>query len=140
MSAYSGDDLEIGVFTNKELGQLLVLRPEWSEDIALDVWSWNQGQPPPIRLHAEIGIAGAVWMQSLEYIQHAPPSDFRETRPLWHSVAGSINDPVQQIERLAYFGWVWETHHSANVSIATKVDSAGIDLKHWAVSGDNPEM
>jgi hypothetical protein len=45
-----------------------------------------------------------------------------------------------QIERLSYFGWVWEPHQAANVSVPTKADKAELDLSLWAVGGDNVQM
>jgi hypothetical protein len=83
-------------------------------------------------LLAEVGITGATWMRSLSSIRHVPPIDFRVTRPPWLRVEGSANNPANQIERLAFFGWVWEPYHDMHVSSATKDDNDGIDKRQWA--------
>jgi hypothetical protein len=42
------------------------------------------------------------------------------------------------VERLAYFGWVWEPGNVINVSMATKADDAEVNLALWNVGGDGP--
>jgi hypothetical protein len=69
-----------------------------------------------------------------------PTLYFRVTRPPWLPVEGSANNPANQIERLALFGWLWEPHHAIYVSNATTDDKAGIDKRQWAISGNDPEM
>ena len=44
------------------------------------------------------------------------------------------------LERMVYFGWVWEPGDSGNVSTATKADEAEVDLSLWNVGGDGPGM
>jgi hypothetical protein len=44
------------------------------------------------------------------------------------------------LERMAYFGWVWEPGDSVNVSTATKSDDAEVDLSLWNVGGDGPGL
>jgi hypothetical protein len=44
------------------------------------------------------------------------------------------------MERMAYFGWVWEPGDSLNVSTATKADEAEVDLSLWNVGRDGPGM
>jgi hypothetical protein len=44
------------------------------------------------------------------------------------------------IERMAYFGWVWEPGDAVNVSTATKADEADVNLSLWNVGGDGPGM
>ena len=64
--------------TKRELGQLLYLWPKWEDDISTEVSNWNPRDPPPIRLLAEICIAGAYWLQTLDSFQKASPVDFRK--------------------------------------------------------------
>jgi hypothetical protein len=45
-----------------------------------------------------------------------------------------------KIERLAYFGWVWEPRQAGEVSTATKDDIAGIDFSLWDIGGESPKM
>jgi hypothetical protein len=56
------------------------------------------------------------------------------------SVAGPIANNYNQIERLAYFGWVWEPRQEVEVSTATKDDIAGIDLSLWVIGGESLKM
>jgi hypothetical protein len=42
--------------------------------------------------------------------------------------------------RLSYFHWVWEPTSEGEVTVATKLDGAGIDKSLWAVCGDAPGM
>jgi hypothetical protein len=51
-----------------------------------------------------------------------------------------VKDPLEQVERLAFFGWVWEPGQTGNVSAATKAVKAQVDLSLWAVRGMDPEM
>jgi hypothetical protein len=51
-----------------------------------------------------------------------------------------VKYPLEQAERLAFFGWVWEPGQTANVSVATKADKAQVDLSLWAIGGMDPEM
>jgi hypothetical protein len=41
----------------------------------------------------------------------------------------NIDNTANQVERLAFFGWLWESHHAINVFTPTKNDKAGIDKR-----------
>ena len=75
------EKLTMQELTTRGLGQLLDIRPEWVDDIATEISNWNCRDPPLIRILAEIGIAGAYWLRTLESVQKSPLVDFRETRP-----------------------------------------------------------
>jgi hypothetical protein len=51
-----------------------------------------------------------------------------------------VKDPLEQVERLAFFGWVWEPGQTENVYVATKADKAQVDLSLCTVGGMDPEM
>ena len=112
--------------------QIIDLRPEWADYIAKEVSTWNCRYPPPIRLLAEIFIAGTYWLRTLDSAQKPPPLNFRETRPPWLSTPGSVEDPTMQIERLTFSGWLWETYHSLRVTGSSRDDKAGINIILWA--------
>ena len=73
-------------------------------------------------------------------MQKVPTVDFRETRPPRLSTDVSVEDPTMKIERLTFFGWVWEPYHSLRVTGASKDDKSGIYLRLWAFGGDTIEM
>jgi hypothetical protein len=88
--------------------------------------------PPPLRLLAEICIIGGVWLLSQQSNLKAPELNFRCIRPSWLSDSPEKLSSPEQLEKLAYFGWVWEPSQ-AEVSTATKDDDAKFDLSLWAV-------
>jgi hypothetical protein len=51
-----------------------------------------------------------------------------------------VKDPIEKVERLTFFCWVWEPWKTENVSVATKSDKAQADLSLWEVGGMDPEM
>jgi hypothetical protein len=57
-TAFHQDLLIIRSFTFHELGQIIYLRSDWSIALVQIVWKWNDGDIPPLRLLAEIGIIG----------------------------------------------------------------------------------
>ena len=69
-------------------------------------------------------------------MQKGPPVYFRKTRPPWLSTTGSAEDPTIQIERLAFFGWLWEPYHSPRLTLSSKYDKAVIDLSLGEFGGD----
>ena len=50
-----------------------------------------------------------------------------------------MEDPTMKIERLTFFGWVWEPYHSLRVTEASKDDKAGIYLSLWEFGGETTE-
>jgi hypothetical protein len=136
---FDKDKLSTRELTMKEAGQLLDLRSEWYQDIAEIVCKWNTSLPP-IRLLAEVGISGAQWIHDDVPSLHYAYRDLSRERVPWMSTLNIVKDPFEQVERLAFFGWVWEPGQTANVSMATKADKAQVDLSLWAVGGMDPEM
>jgi hypothetical protein len=55
----------------------------------------------------------------------------------WGQMVGVEPRSNGSIERMVYFGWVWEPGDSGNVSTATKADEAEVDLSLWNVGGDD---
>jgi hypothetical protein len=139
-SIFHGGTTKIREFTRAELGQLFDLLPEWAENISQEFCTWNDGSPPPIRLLAEVGITGALWIKQVDSVKREPQLDLRRSRPPWTSVAGRVANIENQIERLAYFGWVWEPRQAGEVSTATKDDIAGIDFSLWDIGGESRKM
>jgi hypothetical protein len=68
-SIFRGGTMEIHEFTRAELGQLFDLRPEWAENISQYFCTWNDVSPPPIRLLAEVGITGALWIKQADSVK-----------------------------------------------------------------------
>jgi hypothetical protein len=101
------------------------------------VWKWNDGALPPLRILAEIGIIGGVWLLSQQSNLKAPELDFRCIRPSWLSDFPKKLSAPEQVERLAYFGWVWEP---SQVSTATKDDDAKVYMSIWEVDSNNIDL
>ena len=51
-----------------------------------------------------------------------------------------MEDPTIQIERIEFFGWVWEPYHSLIVTGSSRDDKAGIDITISAFGDDTTEM
>jgi hypothetical protein len=101
-SVFDKDQLSTCELTFKEAGQLLDLRPEWSQDIAEIVWNWNNSAPPHIRLLAEVGISGAQWIQDYVPSLHYACRDLSRERVPWMSTLKIVKDPLEQDERLLF--------------------------------------
>jgi hypothetical protein len=94
-SAFDKDKLSTLELTLKEAGQLLDLRPEWSQDIADIVCNWNNFAPPPICLLAEVGISGAQWIQDDVPSLHDAYRDLSRERVPWMSTLKIVKDPLE---------------------------------------------
>jgi hypothetical protein len=79
----------------KEAGQLLDVRPEWSQDIAEIVWNWNNSAPSPICLLAEVGISGARWIQDDVSSLHDAYRDLSRERVPWISTLKIVKDALE---------------------------------------------
>jgi hypothetical protein len=55
------------------------------------------------------------------------------------STLNIVKDPIEQVERLTLFGWVWEPGQTATVSVATKSDKAQVYLALSEVGEMDPE-
>jgi hypothetical protein len=138
-TAFHQDLLIIRSFTLRELGQIIDLRSDWSTALVQIVWKWNDGALPPLRLLAEIGIIRGVWLLSQQSNLKAPELDFHCNRPSWLPDSPKKVSAPEQVEILAYFGWVWEPSQ-AEVSTATNGDYAKVDLSLWAVGGNGNDL
>ena len=45
-----------------------------------------------------------------------------------------------KIERLAFFGWLWEPYHSLRLTGSYKDDKSGIDIIRWKFGGNTAQM
>jgi hypothetical protein len=101
---------------------------------------WNNSAPPPICLLAEVRISGAQWIQDDVPSLHDAYRDLSRERVPWMSTLKIVKEPLEQVEILVFFGWLWEPGKTANVSVATKAYKAQVYLSLWAVRGMDPEM
>jgi hypothetical protein len=69
-----------------------------------------------------------------------PVEIFSCKRVPWMITLKIVKDPLEQVERLTFFGWIWEPGQTANVSVATKADKAQVDLSLWEVRVMDPKM
>ena len=69
-----------------------------------------------------------------------PPVHFHKNLPPWLCTSGSVEESTIQIERLTFFGWVWESYHSLRVTGASRDDKTGINRRIWGFGGDTTEM
>lgn len=129
-------------FTHKEQAQLWDLRMDWEYLLPL-LLSWCDGAAPPIRLIVEGLFACLPWLVSVfdtvSRKKILDNVDWGRERAPW---LGELNSrvPGTQLERLAYFGWVWEPGDAAAVTVAARADGSGVDLSLWAVGGAAPHM
>jgi hypothetical protein len=98
-----------------------------------EFWKRNHGQAPPLRLLCEIGIVGAEWLNYTSTSMKNEQQDWRKNIPSWLGVPGDRLGENKSIERLYYFGWVWEPESINEVTVATKDVESRIDVLLWAV-------
>jgi hypothetical protein len=65
--------------------------------------------------------------------------DWSRERPPWLGDL-SATIPGTNLERLAYFGWIWDYTDSVKVTVARKADGASFDTAIWAVGGNAAGM
>ena len=153
--------------TVKERCQLLDLRGDWGSTLLEAVWAWNDGASVPLRLLVEFIMAGSEWLRQSaitapeQGAEPVPDSclltkeaneeqtniiedkiDWGRVRAPWLGRADTTCLGQTDLERMVYFGWVWEPQDVADkgVTVATKSDDAEVDLKLWAVGGDGAEL
>ena len=68
--------------------------------------------------------------------------DWGRVRAPWLGRADEVCLGQTNLERMVYFGWVWEPQDTTdnNVTVATKSDDAEVDLTLWAVGGEGEEL
>jgi len=49
---------------SKDRAQLLDLCKDWGKHLVTDVWEWNNGAAPPLRLMVEFVISARGWLSS----------------------------------------------------------------------------
>ena len=129
-------------FTVGERCQLWDLRPDWA-GLLPSLESWCEAHTPPLRLFVEVLLGCLPWIvhvyPAVEASAPPPSPDWGRERPPW---LGDPHTPIPgtQIERLTYFGWVWEPHDSVTVTEAKRADGSAVDLSLWAVGGSGPGM
>jgi len=47
-------------------------------------------------------------------------------------------DATEQMEKMKYFGWLWETEDAVDVKVATTADDAAVKYDLWAAGGNDP--
>jgi hypothetical protein len=144
----AGDDGPILIqrpLTLKERGQLMDVREDWGAALVPLMWAWDAGGAPPLRLLVESAMALMGCFRC-----HAEPVAIVEERTLktlkesfdWGRVRapwlGGSPDS-RELERMAYFGWVWEAE-DADTVVATRSDDAEVDLSLWSVGGEEEGM
>jgi hypothetical protein len=121
------------------------VREDWGAVLVPLMWVWDAGATPPLRLLVESAMALMGCFRC-----HADPQaatregtdetlkenfDWGRVRAPW---SGGSSDSAA-LERMAYFGWVWEPE-DADTVVATRSDDAEVDLSLWAVGGDGDGM
>ena len=133
------------------------LREDWGADLIHLLLEWDYGASPPLRMSVEFVLSALTWLglDSLHALRREDTSLARKGPNVsisdWEFDWARIRSPFlgapsveprldSPIERLVYFGWVWEPGDSVNVSTATKADDAEVNLGLWNVGGDGPGM
>jgi hypothetical protein len=143
--------------SDKELSQLMDLREDWGPSLIHILLEWDSGASPPLQKSVEFILSTFLWLglDSGHILQEDNASlarkkpnesfsywefDWARIRSPFVGVPGSEAIPDSPVERLAYFGWVWEPGDALNVSTATKANDAEANLALWNVGGDGPGM
>jgi hypothetical protein len=143
-SVFMGTTIE-REFTTKEICQLYDLRCGWATILPLII-SWNDGFSPPLRLFIEFILCIRRAMRNKDDIEMnkgeaenlKKQNDWGRVRAPW--LGGKDGGSTQNnLERLLYFGWIWNSADYADISVACRGDDAEVNLKLWAVGGDNPD-
>jgi hypothetical protein len=108
-SVFIKEKVIIRELSKKERAQIIDLRTDWAEYLVEEFWKWNHGQAPPLRLFCEIGIVGAAWLNFTSSSMEDEQQDWRTNIPSWLGIPGDRLGENKSIERLDYFGWVWES-------------------------------
>jgi hypothetical protein len=143
--------------SNKELSQLMDLRKDWGSSLIHVLLEWEHGASPPLWISVKFILSAFSWLgldsshalqeDDASLARKKPNESFSDwdfdwaciRSPLVGAVGGEAisNRPV---ERLAYFGWIWEPGNAVNVSTAIKANEAEVNLALWNVGGDGPGM
>ena len=77
-----------------------------------------------------------------DYLNEEDEFDWGRMRAPWLGRAAEASLGQTDLERMVYFGWVWERQDAADSRIlnACKNDDAELDLSLWAVGGDEANM
>lgn len=125
----------------KECGDL---RKDCGAALVPSMWRWNAGQSPPLRMLLEGVLARLDYLKA--YVGWSAPleceaseskiNDLGRARPPWLG----LSPQSDQVEQRLYFGWQWGAEEVEDTVVATKADSAGVDLALWAIGGDEEGM
>ena len=130
--------------TDKEKCQLMDLQPKWKSCIAL-IWAWNDGAAPPLRLMIETIVAMRAPLLGRESLgdtrnkEEIKNVDWGRYRAPWLGES-ETSESTTPLERLLYFGWVWDPKETLNIAVACRRDDAEVDLQLWAIGGNAEGM
>jgi hypothetical protein len=114
-------------FTPKERCQLTDVRDAWQDSID-NVWSWNQGRSPPLRLLVELISAAAPSIQKIgverriesDTMSVRDTVDWGRERAPWLGQRAEV-DTHLQIDHLKYFGWIWDSADWLDISVVKEM-------------------
>ena len=136
-SVYIKDGPICRPFLDKERMQVFDLRADL-EPLLNQMWNWNEGFAPPLRLMVDALLSVSAWAEKHRpCVTSQPPKvapDWGRVRPPW-LVSPGAEIPGTALQRTSFFRWVWDPLDSANVTVARKVDHAGVDESLWSVGG-----
>jgi len=105
---------------------------------------------PPLHLLVEFLLSRYGWltgemneldMETIGNKMEKLIDDFDWSRTLPPGLSVVTADPlVSPAEHVMYFSWVWEPRDAVDVTVATKLDDAKVDLSLWNVGGDGEGM
>jgi hypothetical protein len=127
-------ELVVRALSVKEACQLLDVPGTWpTKETVRNMWTWNQGQPCPLRLQVEFLLRSSKWLAR---------GGLRPSAVLRNQQLPAVNNVSQLLLqtraleevgdtglfRLFYFRWVCEPQSPNEVSVASaKADDAGVD-------------
>ena len=124
--------------TLKEKCQLVDLRADWGVSLLDELWKWNVGEVPPLRLVVEFILAASPWLTLGARNEEIEFDWSRERAPWLGELSATI--PGTALEWMAYYGWIWGEEDAKEVTVATRSDDAAVDYALWAVGGTGPGM
>jgi hypothetical protein len=126
--------------STKEACQLLDIPGIWGSRTIKRMWNWNDGAPLPLRLQVEVLLRSSAWFGDnngpVGIKTESTEAIMNEFSRLLVQTKSGLQIGDGGLFRLNYSRWrVWEPASANEVSVATKSDSAGINLSLWAVGG-----
>jgi hypothetical protein len=129
--------------TTTEACQSLDIPGIWSAKTVKQIWNWNDDLPLPLRLQVAVLLRSSEWFGDgngpVGIKTDSTGATMNEFSRLLVQTKSGLQIGDGGLFRLTYFQWVWEPASENEVLVATKSDSAGIDLSLWAVGGGGVE-